>query len=189
MIWLDRGAEVATQWWWLLLELSTDVDFPFVNAGGQEDGFREGGDSVTKGERQPVTKVFTSSRSREGKVRAATRGGEATEEAEEIASLHRVADDEESARWRKKAGRERACDCCCNGWSRGGGGGRKRGLWLLLARAAAAVVVGGEEWLAATIGEESRAAARDVRLLRQRRRKRIAVYSNLLSVAAEGCDQ
>ncbi|RRT62229.1 hypothetical protein B296_00008541 [Ensete ventricosum] len=30
---------------------------------------------------------------------------------------------------------------------------------------------------------------RDVQLLRQRRRKRITVYSNLLSVATEGCNQ
>ncbi|RRT50744.1 hypothetical protein B296_00029241, partial [Ensete ventricosum] len=34
-----------------------------------------------------------------------------------------------------------------------------------------------------------RATARDVQLLRQRKRKRIVVYSNLLSVVAEGCDQ
>ncbi|RWV77019.1 hypothetical protein BHE74_00044173 [Ensete ventricosum] len=31
--------------------------------------------------------------------------------------------------------------------------------------------------------------ARNVQLLRQRRRKRIIIYSNLLSVATEGCDQ
>ncbi|RZR96712.1 hypothetical protein BHM03_00025775 [Ensete ventricosum] len=43
--------------------------------------------------------------------------------------------------------------------------------------------------MATTTREESRATTRDVQLLRQRRRKRIAVYSNLLSVAVEGYDQ
>ncbi|RRT47506.1 hypothetical protein B296_00048742, partial [Ensete ventricosum] len=92
--------------------------------------------------------------------------GEAAEEAEETASLHREAENKESACRRKKVDWKMAVVV------RGSRGGRRRGQQLWSTRDATAVVAGGEEWLATVIEDESKAVTRGVRLLCQRRRKR-----------------